>query len=77
MIFIAEWDMELNEFKRLFTRLKSYYFSLYEVQQEIELISKSRKITITSNEHDYIESLIMRKRELKSKIKEILDESRN
>lgn len=64
--------VEVN--KRLLTRLKSFYYSLYEVELELSLVSKSKKKVISSDEYDYIQSLELRKQELETNIKTLLNE---
>jgi len=64
--------VEVN--KRLPTRLKNFYYSLYEVELEISQVDKAKKTIITSDEYDYIQSLELRKQELETNIKTLLNE---
>lgn len=63
--------------ERYFKRLKNYYYSLYEIEQELSVVKNQKKVTISSNEYDYLESLESRQIDQTSKIKELLDEYKN
>ncbi len=60
-----------------FKRLRSFFFSLYEIEQELSLINSSLQVVITSDEYDYISSVKLRKEELLTKIIEILNVDKN
>lgn len=63
--------------ERYFKRLKNHYYSLYEIEQELSIAKNQKKVTISFNEYDYLESLESRQIDQTNKIKELLDEYKN
>jgi len=63
--------------KRTFNRLKNYYFSLYEIEQELSEAQYPQKSTINVDEYDFLESLKSRQTDQIDKIKQLLDEYKN
>lgn len=59
---------------RVFSRLKNYFYSLYEIDQELSAAQFSKKVSIFSDEYDYLDSLKSRQLDQTNKIKELLDE---
>lgn len=71
-VIITTDTNKASEQLRLFTRLRSKFFSLYEVEKEISEGNSNPKITITSDEYDYRQSLKDRQETLKSDINKLL-----
>lgn len=63
--------------ERLFKRLKNYFYSLYEINQELSAAQSTKKVTIFNDEYDYLESLKSRQTDQTNKIKDLLDEYKN
>jgi hypothetical protein len=58
--------------KRFLSRLKSYYFSLYEVETELSVANKNNREAVSGAEYDYLCSLELRKEELENNIETLL-----
>lgn len=66
----------ISEDLRLFTRLKSLYFSLYEIEVEISQNNNSKKFIIGVDEYDYRQSLKDRQLDIKTKITNLVKSQR-
>lgn len=62
---------------RFFSRLRNHYFSLYEIEQELSAAQNPKKVTMSIDEYDYLESLKTRQTDHNNKIKELINETAN
>lgn len=60
------------EESRKYRRLRSFFYSLYEAEQELSLIERDKKSIISGAEYDYITSVKLRKEELVEKIDNLI-----
>lgn len=65
-------NKEVSNEERLFSRLKNHFYSLYEVDQELSAAQNQKKVTISYEENEYLESLKSRRIDKTNQIKELL-----
>jgi hypothetical protein len=63
----------LTNEERILSRLKNLYFSLYEIEQELSAAQNPRRISISYEENEYLETLKSRKIDQTNKIKELIN----
>ena len=56
----------------MFKKLKSLYFSLYEITLELQRFESNTTDIMDSNQYDYLENLRLRKKELEENINKLL-----
>lgn len=56
-----------------FKKLKGFFYSLYEVEEELGYYDDPNIEVVTTNDVYYMESLELRKEELEDQINELLD----
>lgn len=56
----------------MFKKLKSLYFSLYEITLELQRFESNTTDVMDSNQYDYLENLRLRKKELEENINKLL-----